>query len=512
MAEIKRDVAGEDEDLGRVVGDGGHRGSDRVAGAAGLILEGELGAVREDLADRLDGRRVDDHGAHGVGATGGRCFAPCIQDVRQHRPPAQRVQHLGERRLHARAQTRREDHGGGSAGLPRHGLGTWRVHARRRACAGRWSPALHAVPDGRKRSVIRWKPDGMGGPPGPSSAALPGRAVTINGWATAFVTACVDARRSTAGYTVRAATLEDAGFLAELFNAVTLDEVGVAWTDAADMRADLAAPGFDLANDAALVLDAAGRLDAGFLLHPNGSPVSTVLAIGLVRPEATGRGLGTYITSLAEEHAQRKIPLEAATGRFTVRTPRFVQNEAAAVLFRDLGYEPVRTWWRMAIELGGGGPEASLPSGIDLAPFEPERDSRPAYDALEEAFRDHWGMGMGGFEDWVNRVVDRSASHIVLVAREGAEIAGVLVGRAGLAADAEAGSVEELGVRRTWRGRGVGLALLHVAFDEFRRRGLARARLTVDSESPTGATRLYERAGMAVELAWEHWEKELRSA
>jgi hypothetical protein len=44
------------------------------------------------------------------------------------------------------------------------------------------------------------------------------------------------------------------------------------------------------------------------------------------------------------------------------------------------------------------------------------------------------------------------------------------------------------------------------------RRGLARARVTVDPESPPGATRLYERAGMAVELAWEHSEKELRSA
>jgi len=278
------------------------------------------------------------------------------------------------------------------------------------------------------------------------------------------------------------------------------------------MRADLAAPGFDLANDAALVFDAADRLDAGFLLHPDGSPVSTVLAIGLVRPEATGRGLGTYITWLAEDRARRKIPLEPTTGRFTVRTTRFVQNGAAAALFRDLGYEPVRTWWRMTVELGRDGAATSLPAGLEIAPFVPERDSRGVYDALHEAFRDHWGEGMGAYEDWIDRVVDRSASRFVLIARAGDELAGVLVGRAGLAADLEAGSVEELGVRRPWRGRGLGLALLHLAFDEFRRRGLSRARLTVDSESPTGATRLYERAGMAIELAWEHWEKELRSA
>jgi ribosomal protein S18 acetylase RimI-like enzyme len=312
------------------------------------------------------------------------------------------------------------------------------------------------------------------------------------------------------GYTVRAATPEDAAPLAELFNAVTLDEVGVAWTDEADMRATLTAPSFDPARDAPLVFDEPTGLVAGLLLHPDGQPVTSVFALGLVRPSATGRGLGTFITLLAEDHARRLFPAES--GRFTLRATRFVQNEAAAELFRDLGYQRVRTWWRMAIELGRDGVAMSLPAGLEIAPFEPDRDTRAVYDALHEAFRDHWGEGMGGYEDWVNRVVDGSASRFVLVAREGAEIAGVVVGRAGLAADPEAGSVEELGVRRRWRGRGLGLALLQLAFDEFRRRGLVRAMLTVDSENPTGATRLYERAGMTVELAWEHWEKELRPA
>jgi ribosomal protein S18 acetylase RimI-like enzyme len=67
-------------------------------------------------------------------------------------------------------------------------------------------------------------------------------------------------------------------------------------------------------------------------------------------------------------------------------------------------------------------------------------------------------------------------------------------------------------VRRSGRGRGIGLALLLTAFGEFRRRGIPRASLSVDAESETGATRLYERAGMHVAYAWEFWEKELRAA
>ena len=47
-------------------------------------------------------------------------------------------------------------------------------------------------------------------------------------------------------------------------------------------------------------------------------------------------------------------------------------------------------------------------------------------------------------------------------------------------------------------GSGVGEALLRRAFYDLHARGLRRVGLGVDAESPTGATRLYERAGMTV--------------
>lgn len=56
------------------------------------------------------------------------------------------------------------------------------------------------------------------------------------------------------------------------------------------------------------------------------------------------------------------------------------------------------------------------------------------------------------------------------------------------------------------------MALLHTAFAEIHRRGIPRVELGVDSESPTGATRLYERAGMRPALGWEFWEKRLSAS
>ena len=61
-----------------------------------------------------------------------------------------------------------------------------------------------------------------------------------------------------------------------------------------------------------------------------------------------------------------------------------------------------------------------------------------------------------------------------------------------------AGFVGAIGVRKRWRRRGVGLALLLHIFGEFYRRGQPRIALGVDAENPTGATQLYERAGMHV--------------
>ncbi len=58
------------------------------------------------------------------------------------------------------------------------------------------------------------------------------------------------------------------------------------------------------------------------------------------------------------------------------------------------------------------------------------------------------------------------------------------------------GWVNLLGVRRPWRRRGVALALLQHSFREFYARDRRKVGLGVDAQSLTGATRLYEKAGM----------------
>ena len=76
---------------------------------------------------------------------------------------------------------------------------------------------------------------------------------------------------------------------------------------------------------------------------------------------------------------------------------------------------------------------------------------------------------------------------------------------------AGAGQVSRIGVRRSWRGRGLGLQLPRHAFGELQRRGVCEVVLNVDGESATGAPRVYARAGLRVTRTYTMYRKELRA-
>ena len=109
---------------------------------------------------------------------------------------------------------------------------------------------------------------------------------------------------------------------------------------------------------------------------------------------------------------------------------------------------------------------------------------------------------------WKHRDIesDKFDPSLWFIAWDGNQIAGYALNR-----DRNGNSwVGTLGVRRPWRKRGLGLALLYHSFGEFYRRGKRTISLGVDAANPTGATRLYQKAGMHVAAEYVTYEKELR--
>jgi mycothiol synthase len=217
---------------------------------------------------------------------------------------------------------------------------------------------------------------------------------------------------------------------------------------------------------------------------------------GGVAQGAKGRGLGSALVDDAEGAAARHaVP----------RMHAFALGDDAAArkLFEGRGYREVRRFWEMAIDLDAEPVVPVLPEPLALDAFHVD-DARAFHHASHESFQDHWEWHGVPFDEWWEMRRDNDHS-VWFVVRDGDEIAAVARNEA----RESAGYVGLLGVRRPWRGRGLGKALLYRTFAEFWERGLTRVTLGVDSESPTGATKLYERVGMRVESENVVFEKML---
>jgi GNAT superfamily N-acetyltransferase len=99
---------------------------------------------------------------------------------------------------------------------------------------------------------------------------------------------------------------------------------------------------------------------------------------------------------------------------------------------------------------------------------------------------------------------------LIFLAEAAGQIAGVATWEVGNPDDLHAGYLASLSVRRPWRNRGVATALLHEWIGALFSRGYRRMITIVDSESLTGADRLYERVGMRPFLRFAVYGKVLR--
>jgi mycothiol synthase len=232
-------------------------------------------------------------------------------------------------------------------------------------------------------------------------------------------------------------------------------------------------------------------------------------ADGCVHPEFRGLGIGTSLLEKVNERAQAEMKLAGSDARVFIQSVFNNKDEAGHTLLRAEGYSPIRYFWRMEIKLQKAPPTVTFPDSIELRPFVKDEHAVAVWQADTEVFRDHWGSHDSTFEDWSHGKFGNPNFDPTLwmIAWDGEEIAGFSQNRFRMGS----GWVGTIGVRRPWRKKGLGLALLQHSFGEFYKRGMTTIGLGVDASNLTGATRLYERAGMYVASEFATYEKELRN-
>ncbi len=312
------------------------------------------------------------------------------------------------------------------------------------------------------------------------------------------------------GYTVTHPTLDDVNAVFDIIKASDTALYGALEPGHTldDLRHEWQAPDHNLATDTWIVLSPAGRLVGSsgvwhrkdylrFYTHPN------------VHPEYSDVGISSFLLQKAEECARHYIPHASPEARITLSTGLPAIDKAGQQRLAKEGFTRIRRAWRMEIALNEAPPKPQWPEGIVVRTFISGQEERAVFDAVEEAFRDHWGYMPGNFAQWQHWTVERQVfdPSLWFLACAGNEIAGTSLCEYQAV---DRGWVNDLAVRRPWRRKGLGMALLYHSFGEFYRRGIRNVGLEVDSQNLTGATRLYERVGMHATRQYDTFEKELR--
>jgi mycothiol synthase len=294
---------------------------------------------------------------------------------------------------------------------------------------------------------------------------------------------------------LRVATPEDTGALTDLLNAIGIELYGEPDLTAEELRRFLSMPQLEV-----VVAEREGRIVGSSDRRREDVRDRCWLDVRVLAGEAE---LAAELLRDIERRAAADVDPGARAMTYVSSRDDTVRGVVEAA-----GYRPIRASYSMAIALDEP-PQPVWPEGIEVGTYDPDEDEAAVYEAQQESFRDHWEHVDRPVEEWRAFLVDTPAfdPSFWFVAREGREVAGICLCRTHWSGDPEQGYVSTLGVRRPWRKRGLGLALLQHSFADMVRRGMTRASLDVDAESLTGAVGLYERAGMTVERRFDCHQK-----
>jgi mycothiol synthase len=268
------------------------------------------------------------------------------------------------------------------------------------------------------------------------------------------------------------------------------------------LREDLELPFVDLATDTRVAVDGDEIVGWAWVWNPEvESGEDRAVVFGEVDPVHRGRGIGRQLLGWSIDRAvERQQGREHALPRF-IRAYRRDWYEDRERLFVRFGLEPVRWFEELIRPLEVPIPDAPVAPGISVIPLPDGRDEETR--AVRNAtFADHWGSGPMGPEAWAQRLHGHGARpdlSFVAVDDGSGAIVGVCVNAAFPEEFALSGREEAwidiLGTLATHRGRGVASALITHSLEAFRAEGFSHAMIGVDSDSPTGAHRLYRKLG-----------------
>ena len=223
---------------------------------------------------------------------------------------------------------------------------------------------------------------------------------------------------------------------------------------------------------------------------------------GGVHAQHRRRGIGSALMQRLEARGREAVALKHPQAAFHFGTGGGLTGSSARTFHLNRGYGVARHFHLMGRPLHPAETADQIlgrPLPADVVIRTPEaQDEQAVLEAHRAAFADHWGSAPPTASVWHEGWVSRSNRHQVsriAVDQTGAVLAYALCGQW---VEHEL-YVNLLGTVPSARGRGVGSAVLAGTMEAAATSGDYRViELDVDSDSLTGATRLYERIGFTI--------------
>ncbi len=240
--------------------------------------------------------------------------------------------------------------------------------------------------------------------------------------------------------------------------------------------------------------------------------------VGFVAPHWRRHGIGSAMLAWLERRQTEVASNHDADAEklFNVFVTEPEVNRAA--LLEKAGYRPARYFFSMVRLSLESITDFALPWGIELRPTLPQY-YQAIWDVEQEVFASHWGRARpveGDFDAWL-----ASAAFQPQLWQVGWDVgANCIAGQTRPYIDHAhnqqtgrlRGHTENIVVRERWRRRGLAKALISHSLRAQADARMRESALEVDSENPSGATKLYEACGFRTEERNVVYRKELALA